>query len=60
MPATPSGEQRPSPQPMAPNSPEVEPERYYPNKIGRLFLLSLEDVMGRNGVHALLHMAGLR
>lgn len=41
-------------------SAEEEPERYYPNKIGRLFLMSLEDVMGRNGVSALLHMAGLR
>ncbi len=37
-----------------------ESERYYPNKIGRLYLLSLEDVMGRNGVNALLNMAGLR
>ncbi len=35
-------------------------ERYYPNKIGRLYLISLEDVMGRNGVSALLNMAGLR
>jgi bacteriochlorophyll 4-vinyl reductase len=39
---------------------EGEPERYYPNKIGRLYLISLEDVMGRNGVNALLNMAGLR
>ena len=39
---------------------EGEAERYYPNRIGRLFLLSLEDVMGRNGVSALLNMAGLR
>ncbi len=52
--------QVPNPGAMAPGSPDVEPERYYPNKIGRLFLLSLEEVMGRNGVHALLHMAGLR
>jgi hypothetical protein len=25
--------------------------RYYPNLIGRLYLISLEDVMGRNGVN---------
>jgi len=39
---------------------EHEAERYYPNKIGRLYLMSLEEVMGRNGVSALLNMAGLR
>ncbi len=33
-------------------------ERFYPNKIGRLYLLSLEDVMGEHGVSALLNMAG--
>ncbi len=38
---------------------ELEP-RFYPNKIGRLTLLSLEDVMGRNGVNALLNLAGLK
>ncbi len=36
---------------------EQEP-RFYPNKLGRLALLSLEDVMGRNGVNALLNLAG--
>lgn len=34
--------------------------RFYPNKIGRLYLLSLEDVMGRTGVNALLNMAGMK
>jgi hypothetical protein len=34
--------------------------RYYPNLIGRLYLISLEDVMGRNGVNALLNLAGTR
>ncbi len=34
--------------------------RFYPNKIGRLMLLSLEDVMGRNGVSALLNLAGMK
>lgn len=37
-----------------------EQERFYPNLIGRLYLLSLEDVMGRNGVNALLNLAGRR
>jgi predicted hydrocarbon binding protein len=32
---------------------------YYPNKMGRIFLLALEDVMGKNGVNAILHLAGL-
>lgn len=35
-------------------------QRFYPNKIGRLTLLSLEDVMGRNGVNALLNLAGAK
>ncbi len=33
---------------------------YYPNKMGRMLLLALEDVMGRNGVNAVLNLAGLR
>jgi len=32
---------------------------HYPNKIGRLTFLSLEEVMGPNGVKALLRLAGL-
>ncbi len=32
---------------------------HYPNKIGRLCLLSLEEVMGPNGVKALLRLGGL-
>lgn len=32
---------------------------YYPNKIGRLTFLSLEEVMGENGVKALLRLADL-
>ncbi|PMP78920.1 MAG: 4-vinyl reductase [Chloroflexus aggregans] len=32
---------------------------YYPNKIGRLCFLSLEEVMGQNGVKALLRLADL-
>ncbi len=33
---------------------------YYPNKMGRIILLALEDVMGRNGVNAVLNLAQLR
>jgi hypothetical protein len=33
--------------------------KYYPNKFGRMTLLALEDVMGRNGVNAILHLANL-
>ncbi len=41
------------------NAGELEP-RFYPNLIARLYLISLEDVMGRNGVNALLNLAGTR
>lgn len=33
---------------------------YYPNKMGRILLISLEDVMGRNGLNALLNLIQLR
>lgn len=32
---------------------------YYPNKMGRILLFSIEDVMGRNGLNAVLNLAGL-
>lgn len=32
---------------------------YYPNKMGRIFLLALEEIMGTNGLHAILRLAGL-
>jgi hypothetical protein len=32
---------------------------FYPNKMGRIFLQALEDVMGRNGLNAVLHLAKL-
>lgn len=32
---------------------------YYPNKMGRIFLDALEDVMGKNGLHAILRLAQL-
>lgn len=32
---------------------------YYPNKIARIFLEALEEVMGKNGLNAVLHLAHL-
>ena len=32
---------------------------YYPNRMGRIILLAMEEVMGRNGVNALLNLASL-
>ena len=32
---------------------------YYPNKLGLITVRSLEEVMGRNGAHAILDLAGL-
>lgn len=34
-------------------------ELFYPNRMGRIILLSMEEVMGKNGVHALLKLASL-
>jgi predicted hydrocarbon binding protein len=31
----------------------------YPNRMGRIILASLEEVVGRNGLYAVLHLAGL-
>jgi predicted hydrocarbon binding protein len=42
------------------NDTRTAPPRFYPNLIGQLYLISLEDVMGRNGVNALLTLAGCR
>ena len=33
---------------------------YYPNKIARIYLQAMEDVMGKNGLNAILNMAGLQ
>ncbi len=33
---------------------------YYPNKMGRIILLAMEEVMGRNGVNAILNLARLK
>lgn len=32
----------------------------FPNKMGRIFLLALEEVMGRNGVNAILNLTNLK
>ncbi len=32
---------------------------YYPNKIARIAILALEEVMGRNGLNAILNLASL-
>src|SRR5512143_2577262 len=32
---------------------------YYPNRMGRLYFTALEEVMGTNGVNAILNLAGL-
>jgi len=32
---------------------------YYPNKMGLLYLTALEEVLGRNGINAILHLADL-
>ena len=34
-------------------------ELYYPNKVGLIVLKSLEEVMGKNGLHAILSLSGL-
>ncbi len=33
---------------------------HYPNKMGRIILLAMEEVMGRNGVNAVLNLARLQ
>lgn len=32
---------------------------YYPNKIARIYLQALEEIMGKNGLHAILRLANL-
>ena len=41
------------------NDPQ-QPAYFYPNKLGRIILLSMEEIIGRNGVNAVLNQAGLR
>jgi len=32
---------------------------YYPNKVARIYLLAMEEIMGKNGLNAILNMAKL-
>jgi predicted hydrocarbon binding protein len=50
----------PVPAATTPARPVVSPRYYYPNKMGRIILLAMEEVMGRNGVNAVLNLARLR
>jgi predicted hydrocarbon binding protein len=43
-----------------PAVPMSERQYYYPNKMGRIVLLAMEEVMGRNGVNAILNLARLK
>ncbi len=42
--------------PAAPNGSEY----FYPNKMARIVLLAMEEIMGRNGVNAVLNLAKLK
>ncbi len=39
--------------------PEVKKKLYYPNKMGRIVLTAMENIMGRHGVNAILNLAQL-
>ncbi len=32
---------------------------YYPNKLARIYIMAIEEVMGKNGLNAILNLAGL-
>ena len=32
-----------------------KPSYHYPNKMGRIILLAMEEILGRNGIHAILN-----
>jgi hypothetical protein len=39
----------------------IEPSGYYyPNKLARIYILAIEEVMGKNGLNAILNLAGLQ
>lgn len=42
-----------------PSSSPDDSEFYYPNRMGRIVLTAMEDVMGHNGVNAILNFSGL-
>ena len=38
----------------------IEPSGYYyPNLMGRIYLEAMEEIMGRNGLNAILNLASL-
>ncbi len=39
---------------------EAVPTFYYPNKMGRIILLAMEEIVGRNGVNAVLNLSRLQ
>lgn len=43
---------------MSPIDPILESGLYFPNNVARIFMLSLEDVLGVNGLNATLRQAG--
>jgi predicted hydrocarbon binding protein len=43
-----------------PTEDSAEESYYWSNRMGRMYLLALEDVMGKNGLNAILNAAGLR
>jgi predicted hydrocarbon binding protein len=45
---------------LGPDGPLAEHAYFYPNKMGRIVLLAMEEVMGRNGVNAILNLARLK
>lgn len=42
------------------DQPDTSQRYYYPNKMGRIILLAMEEIMGRNGVNAALNLAKMR
>ncbi len=38
---------------------QTAPTYYYPNKMGRLVLLAMEEIIGRTGINAILNLSGL-
>lgn len=45
---------------MADEQQAIVARYYWPNKLGRIYLLALEDVKGRSGINAVLNQAKLR
>lgn len=43
-----------------PTAAQESPQYFFPNKMGRIVLLAMEEVMGHNGVNAVLNLARLQ